>query len=710
MNNEEKNQNFEKLSLWQLLDIRSVEIPIIQRDYAQGRKNKKKIRNDFLDSLINAFTNKEVELDFIYGSEENKLFQPLDGQQRLTTLFLLHWFIANKEKLLSDEVKNRLVKFTYETRSSSREFCKDLICKSIDYQNLLPIDNNNDISIENQLSKTIKNAPWFVISWEKDPTISTMLTMLDAIHDKFKDMHDLWRLLAKTAEENCPITFLYVKLEHFGLSDDLYIKMNARGKQLTPFENFKSRFENHIEQKGWEKDLIVDESDTEDEKKKKISKQFKFKIDTVWTDLFWKFRRKIEKTDESGNIVIEYEIDTQLINFIAAIAINCYAINSSSKDKDKADQRIKILTDNPNEISIDDFSSEFSFNHLVACFNKYAEKSLNKFPNAELKTNIVMWNNGFDNNKTLFEGIIAGENVTLQKRVLFYAQTVYLLNKSFKQDEIEDWLRVIRNHVENASGNWNIERMISAIKFVTNLIDEYKNHSTDIYSFLINITKPFSFNADQFKEEIEKAKVITGIPNSKKVLHNTEDTNFCKGKIDFVLYCTDYDLEKPNLSTFNVDKLEGICKVLNDYLSKEDVTNDFRRAFFTIQNNDFYKYWSSGMWYGKFDRYRLIENTNDFKLHFTTRDKKNNKNWSYAKELLNTLSQFPIKDIIINFQNDIKFIGIDTWIQTIINNSKYLDNCNRHYVCNLKNNGKWYIIKWNTAVKEDNWDGLMEIK
>lgn len=32
---ENKNQ-FEKLSFWQLLENRTVEIPIIQRDYAQG--------------------------------------------------------------------------------------------------------------------------------------------------------------------------------------------------------------------------------------------------------------------------------------------------------------------------------------------------------------------------------------------------------------------------------------------------------------------------------------------------------------------------------------------------------------------------------------------------------------------------------------------------------------------------------------------------
>jgi uncharacterized protein with ParB-like and HNH nuclease domain len=159
----EKIQKFERLSFWELLNTRSIEIPIIQRDFAQGRVNKVKVRSDFLERLKSALIDNPVELDFVYGSEENNLFLPLDGQQRLTTLFLLHWFIANKErglleKVILEDVRNRLAKFTYETRSSSREFCHELIHKSVDYNNLLPINSENNISEENQLSETIKNA------------------------------------------------------------------------------------------------------------------------------------------------------------------------------------------------------------------------------------------------------------------------------------------------------------------------------------------------------------------------------------------------------------------------------------------------------------------------------------------------------------------------------------------------------------------------
>src|ERR1700722_2463700 len=76
-----------------------VEIPIIQRDYAQGRASAHEVRSLFLGALHQALLKSPtdpslpLDLDFVYGNIEGEkpAFCPLDGQQRLTTLFLLHW-------------------------------------------------------------------------------------------------------------------------------------------------------------------------------------------------------------------------------------------------------------------------------------------------------------------------------------------------------------------------------------------------------------------------------------------------------------------------------------------------------------------------------------------------------------------------------------------------------------------------------------------
>ena len=213
MNN---NPTSEKLTFLELINKHIIKIPIIQRDYAQGREGKEALRKNFLNSLLEAVKGKPLELDFVYGSVKSNVFQPLDGQQRLTTLFLLHWFIAIKENQLDNELKELLTKFTYETRTSSKEFCIDLINNGIVY---------ND---EKNISDQIIDSSWFFLSWKRDLTIKSMLTMLDAIQQTFQNKTKVWEKLNN-------ISFHYIELQNFGLSDDLYIKMNARGKSLTDF-------------------------------------------------------------------------------------------------------------------------------------------------------------------------------------------------------------------------------------------------------------------------------------------------------------------------------------------------------------------------------------------------------------------------------------------------------------------------------------------
>ena len=111
-------------TFWRFLNEHSVEIPIIQRDYAQGRLGKEELRKTFLKDLKQALDScVPLKLDFVYGSMERGILNPLDGQQRLTTLWLLHWYLAYMAGAMDKEVKRVLAKFTYETRISSREFC-----------------------------------------------------------------------------------------------------------------------------------------------------------------------------------------------------------------------------------------------------------------------------------------------------------------------------------------------------------------------------------------------------------------------------------------------------------------------------------------------------------------------------------------------------------------------------------------------------------
>lgn len=643
MSTENIDSKFEKISFWQLLEKRGVEIPIIQRDYAQGRKSKEKVRNNFLEALKSSLVdgNDPVELDFVFGTEKKENLQPLDGQQRLTTLFLLHWYFASKEEKLDESIKAQLAKFTYETRASSREFCNALVNQNIDFNSLIPFNKESDISIENQLSSTIKNTSWFVISWEKDPTISAMLIMLDAIHSKFNGMNDKWQKLIDIKKP--PISFLYLKLENFGLSDDLYIKMNARGKALTDFENFKARFEKHIKENEFEKDLSLTEVNKE-QWKELTEKTFSHRIDTVWADLFWKHRG--EKF-----WIIDYEI----INFIAGIAINSYAEKKEKNiNEERIKQRIQELSNKPIDVCPDDFPNKEAFNYLKKCFDLYAKKNNEgEFINDEIRPEkLPLWNYCDKNESSLFKEFIKDKNKGTEKpydgtsykqRVLFYAQTQYLKNvKTFNMESFSYWMRVVRNIVHNATID-NAGAYIGAIGLINKLSDGCE----DIYKHLTMASINSGFASNQVKEEIIKAKIIFKNPDAKSVIHKTEDTNICKGKIRFPLYCIDFEID--NSREFDISKLEKVLTIINDNFAdlNTKLSDEFKRAFLTIKDNNYYEVW--GTWSFSFENNKrwLLNIINDLKNSFFE-----SSDWKrdYLKELVVKLFNKTLNDIIKEYK------------------------------------------------------------
>ena len=226
------SNNTKAITFWKFLKENTIEIPIIQRDYAQGRLGKENLRKIFLSDLKKALDGgKTMKLDFVYGSTENDKLNPLDGQQRLTTLWLLHWYIALCSGKLDKDSCKFFHNFTYETRISSREFCQNLC----DFQKFESFDGNDIVGY-------ITKQTWFYSAWKQDPTIQSMLRMLGGtkiadknggdIVDGIEEIFQITDQVAfeqywQTLTEKGSIIFYHLPLQDFGLSDDLYIKMNA---------------------------------------------------------------------------------------------------------------------------------------------------------------------------------------------------------------------------------------------------------------------------------------------------------------------------------------------------------------------------------------------------------------------------------------------------------------------------------------------------
>lgn len=241
-------------------DISSIEIPLIQRDYAQGRPDEHaaEVREMFVDTLHAAVTDgPSVGLDFVYGEARDGKFEPLDGQQRLTTLFLLHWYLASRAGRL--DLDQAWLKFSYVIRPSARRFCEQLVASD------LPVDLNGPPSA------WITDQGWYLHMWRFDPTVGAMLVMIDAIAQRFAgtDAQTAWSALLD--EDEPAVWFQLLPVSDMGATDELYIKMNSRGKPLTHFEAFKAHLGHVIEHTG-------------------RSDAFGARIDGQWTNLLWPYR------------------------------------------------------------------------------------------------------------------------------------------------------------------------------------------------------------------------------------------------------------------------------------------------------------------------------------------------------------------------------------------------------------------------------------
>ena len=636
--------NTTKKTFQQIIKDNKIEIPIIQRDYAQGRDDDKirTIRDNFLQAIFDRLKkNESLHLDFVYGSVENDKFIPLDGQQRLTTLFLLHWYLGKKE---SQDI-SFLEKFTYETRASSREFCQGLVGM---------IGTEIDFLKEQSLSQQIKDGAWFLTFWEKDPTVQSMLTMIDEIHQKFKDIDNGFARLNK-------ISFEFLKMEHFSLTDDLYIKMNARGKALTDFENFKAKFQKYIEDQGFEQG----ESNP--------ANTFSHKIDTVWLNLFWKYG----KSDKS--------VDDKFMHFISNIAMQAISLDGSNLSKQDKQDLIQKLYKNPDDTQPENFQNQEAFDYLKDCFDLYADTN-KKYD--ELKIEIELWQ---EYNKKLFTSSITKESISYRERVLFFAQTQYLLQKEKKeldQESFQDWMRVVRNIVHTTKRHIEVRFLIDDVEpFINtiNLVKKLVAGCGDIYHYLKNN----NIESNQVQQEILKAKLIIDDSSRKQVIFDTEDTRFCKGDIKFALYCIDFD--EADLSSFNQNKLDKIKEQFKAHFSKNDITNQFRAALFTVKPN-FYTYWSSWLYAVECPKYRLIESINDLKYHITTLG-------NDVKKLLNQFlcktkshSTNDLNTLLQNYQNDPNFSSLPRWIQEIIKDPSILDYSEKHYIAVPDDDSCCYLI------------------
>lgn len=478
-------------------NLKKIIIPKIQRSYAQGRKEEVQVREGILQELFTTLKEgRDIELNFIYGSlKENGNYELLDGQQRITTLFLLHLYGYLQEKgTLPSWFKNCL---TYETRNSSRDFIEELceLDKLTDEEYMLPSDY-------------IKNQKWYSNAFHLDPSIEAMLIMLDTIDKYYKEIG------ISIADKLEHIRFYALNLNDFNLTEELYIKMNARGLPLTPFENFKA-------------DLVGYYKPAKDapEEEFKSWLDFATKLDTEWIDIFWNKKSS------------DREVDNQYFRFfyrVATLLTVIFGQKDTTADKMSANSEFDFFRQK-SESQTDDKARYLGFKDYSILFEALGKNKSREILSLLLDT--------FKSYPTIFEEAKAawGEQITpfadlknySQKNAVVFAGIVlYILTQEpaldEKSEDFKHWIRVVWNIVENT----DINGVVPQVGTIRALYDLISNSKGNIYTYLAQQEKGATNAID---EEIRKAKLIVADNSFETILVEQEKHPFFKGFAGVVL-------------------------------------------------------------------------------------------------------------------------------------------------------------------------------
>lgn len=620
--------------------IDCIEIPEIQRDYIQGLEEYSNKLDKFLDVLFKALNALSLEnkcsLDFIYGNIENDIFKPIDGQQRLTTLALLYYYIETIYKKNNDNI---FTKITYKTKNTATEFCE--LLSSDDFVSYLR-DN-----INSKIDNVIKDYHEYYDIYDYDLTIKSIINTLKSVQEKYDKLND------KNNISFDNITFQIFPMESFNLSDDLYIKMNGRGKQLSSFDNFKADYFKWLEDASDDNiDKLIPDSFGENSIDKLNTLKRKFDTDYIY--IFWDYA--IKNSEDTDEIPDPEKLFFRFINrFVVGKILSIMNNDKNEEYKQYINQflscneKFRDFTpeeqDNVIDIFIknvdtyffsnkgsktEDNSIEYSnFDFYGFILLKYNSKLINILDNL-----YIIKNNNYDCflNK-ISEYFIAGwekefnifNDFKNYKELFVYNTILSFLENRLSEEYIEKEIQCLSRLVWNVAEQYDLAEGVykntyistaNRFSFLSEIYMDDTNNSNnnyDIYNCFIKANKDYNQAGSSLKhivsDEVKKCQYIFKKPELEQKFIELESLDYLHGITGFLL---DNEIDFDTNHQDYLDIFNNMDKVTYDDHKMYNINNNnkllvrlliyklYKSGEYTIHN----KYFSD-----TFIRTELIANT-----------------------------------------------------------------------------------------------------
>lgn len=479
-------------------------IPSLQRDYVQGNRRDK--ISPFIDYLLEGLEGKDgIDLNYMYGTilkddDGTTSFVPIDGQQRMTTLWLLRLYLTARANVQQPGTHRPMVqRLEYRTREYAREFCRAL-------------SEHVDAIVTPELKLVdFTQQPWFIDAWRHDVTVQGCMATLQIIDEKIGS-RSASELLEQFDEK---IRFSLQTLDD-DINDDIYIKMNGRGIHLTEFENLKAWLDQRVERE-YDSNFI---------------RRWQHCMDNEWADMVWQ-NRCVRKDDD------ENPIDNLMLRLLYTLAY-LYWFQPNEKEsinEGRDDQRRKLR----HELGID--SNDDLVDYLLSHLNLGQSEKLKIFSHESLqfiadKLDCLCsrWKqlNGLDlyfwkeSETTLFFQMFldgALDSIPYGKLALCHAVLAYPGREA--KEPFEEWMYRMRNLIVNQDVHkGNLLNIIDSISEIGDYLKEAGFRQIfETYSIK-------HFNQQQLAEEKLKSQVQD--EELQRFMRKLENHPFFVGQIKFL--------------------------------------------------------------------------------------------------------------------------------------------------------------------------------
>lgn len=547
-------------SFWELLDRHHIRIPEIQRDYVQGRDDlqatlaRHEMLGDIREHLEHRETMDPMSLNFIYGEVDERRdgktdanCYPLDGQQRLTTLYVLHWLafvnylsakVFNGEDMEScpelDTYAKRLSKFSYMTRPTSTDFF-DVLSDSEKMAEVAEWLSFRRAS--EKFSDYLKNKNWFRPDFNFDPTIQSVLVVLDELDGmRFLTDPKIWESLIG---EDCPIVFEWLDIRNVGNGDDLYIKMNGRGRQLSDFENLKAELEGRAQQ-------MLDED---------AYCSFVENFDQKWMDYFWNL-------GATNGIHDREHYDVRFMNLLNWYLWNQWAVNipeTSITTSYTGSKGVSLSDTRYRELAVYDMDMPEGHSTCDADALNRLALLLNAVTATDAQTPVLTGGVRQIVNEV---SDTDAKKVNTDKRMMLEVAVAYLAGMDALGQEPSDeswssWIRVF-GHLSKAAAMWHGYDNLGLYANAVKAVEQCVAHAADLTAHLGTFPDISGFTpTDQMQEEQLKAKLrMIDEPDWGTRLARAESIPYFEGKIGFLFDFIGLSGESTSEEIHNQDTLE----------------------------------------------------------------------------------------------------------------------------------------------------------